>query len=58
MEFTANVLTIKGFEGSADVHFPQVVMSDGALQWAGTHMFNKEEALKVAEAKAKSYNEA
>jgi hypothetical protein len=58
MEFTANVLTLKGFNGSPDYYVPQVVMSDGALQWSGRGIIDPNMAQMIAEHKAKNYNEA
>jgi len=57
MEFSAKIFVVPAFEFRGERYVPQVVMSDGALQWSGSQMTCKEEAQKVATAKAKSYNE-
>lgn len=55
MEFIAKVLVVGVVTPISYV--PQVVMSDGALQWSGKHYYDRHAAQRVANQVAKAYNE-
>ena len=51
-QFKAIVAHIDG------VFYPRVAMEDGAIQWTGKYQYRRENAQRIAEIKAKEYNEA